>query len=104
MSMPADPYLLVAGTFSHLLLERSQAVPGCCLHSGLDLVSDRSSWTTMAETVGLILPEKALAAGMVSGRVGELERSSPDPRAWSLQLEACAAGKARPLGPGKGPS
>ena len=26
LSMPADPYLLAAGTFAHLLLERSQAV------------------------------------------------------------------------------
>ena len=102
LAMVCGPYLLADHPNPDLNLQRSRRAFGGWLHSRRSLISDESTWAKRAEAVALVVVVKTLAAGMVSGVVGELERSSPGPRAWSLQLEGCEAGKARPLGQGSG--
>ena len=59
---------------------------GGCLHSGRALVSDGFCWAKMAEAALLTIGTDALAGGTVSDDVGDVERSSTDPRVLSCQL------------------
>ena len=64
----------------------SGAVFGWCLHSGRSFMEDRFLWTKMVETALLTVFINTLAAGMVSGGVVNVERSSPDPCELSCEL------------------
>ena len=64
----------------------SEAVFGWCLHSGRSFMEDGFLWTKMVETALLTVCINTLAAGMVSGGVVNVERTSDHPRGWSSQL------------------
>ena len=64
----------------------SEAVFGWCLHSGRSFMEDGFLWTKMVETALLTVCINTLAAGMVSGGVVNVERSSPDPCELSCEL------------------
>ena len=90
-----------------LLLGRSVAVFGSCLHSGHLLVGDGFCWAKMAEAAQLIVGTDAMAGGTVSGDVGDVERASTDPRALSSQLaleSVTHCHKVATVGPRKRPS
>ena len=99
MIMAVDPYPLV---------EQPPPDPRLgCLHGGLPLVGDGSCWAKMAEAAPLTVGTDAMADGTVSGDVGDVERSSTDPRALSSQraLESVPSGhKVAAVGPRKRPS
>ena len=86
MSMVSDPRPASEHPYPYLLLVRSEPVFGGCLHSGLPPVGAGSCRAKMAEAALLAVGTDALAGGTVSGGVGDVERSSTDPRALSCQL------------------
>ena len=58
----------------------------------------------MAEAALLVVSSGALAGGMVSSDVGDVERPSTDLRALSSQLGTSTALQSRPLGQSVGPA
>ena len=107
MSTAVDPYPLVDQPPPDHRLGRVGTVLGGCLHGGLPLVGDGSCWAKMAEAAPLAVGTDAMADGTVSGDVGDVERSSTDPRALSSQLalESVPSGhKVAAVGPRKRPS
>ena len=99
-----SPRTLSKVTFHHV---RCRVQASSCLASGRSCVSARSRWLQMAEATPLAAGTDTLAAGTVSGDVGDVERSSADPCVPS----ACSPRGKMPwgvpnsaTGPGKLPS
>ena len=86
MSMVSGPRRPAENPHPDLHIACSEAVFGWCLHSGRSFMEDGFLWTKMVETALLTVCINTLAAGMVSGGVVSVERSSPDPCELSCEL------------------
>ena len=86
MSMGSGPRPPADHPHPDLRIACSEAVFGWCLHSGRSFMEDGFLWTKMVETALLTVFINTLAAGMVSGGVVNVERSSPDPCELSCEL------------------